>query len=203
MRHFRLCLLAMTSLFVAGCDQSESYQVGASQAYGKVLAAAYASGISPLPTGLAANGVQVRFNSIPTDRTAYWSFVKDGKELGRVNVAVTGDDASSEVSFNYADGDGASSSDAVARQVKQHMPVLVTEAVDASIESRPVNKDLVLTADNLTALALMGNVMNDASSAMDRAMKEQEERSRLRDAEISVSTAQHTSTQPMMDLDGN
>ena len=199
----RFTMLAAAMAVLAGCGSSESYDVGASQAYSKVLGAAMSESIATLPVGLTANDVSVRFQSIPTDRTAYWLYTKGGKEIGRVNVAVEGDEASSTVSYNYAEGEGAGEFDKIARQVKQHMPMLVTEAVDATIEARPVDAELKKNADKLTMMALMGDMMNDASSAMDQAVREQEQRSRMRDAERSVSSAPSTSTQPMMDLDGN
>lgn len=199
----RFTMLAAAMAVLAGCGSSESYDVGASQVYSKVLSAAMSDSIATLPVGLSANNVSVRFQSIPTDRTAYWLYTKGGKEIGRVNVAVEGDEGSSTVSYNYAEGEGAGEFDKIARQVKQHMPMLVAEAVDANIEARPVDGELNKNADKLTMMALMGDMINGASSAMDEAVRKQEERSRMRDAERSVSTSQQTATQPMMDLKSN
>lgn len=199
----RFTMLAAAMAVLAGCGSSESYDVGASQVYSKVLSAAMSDSIATLPVGLSANNVSVRFQSIPTDRTAYWLYTKGGKEIGRVNVAVEGDEGSSTVSYNYAEGEGAGEFDKIARQVKQHMPMLVAEAVDANIEARPVDGELKKNADKLTMMALMGDMINGASSAMDEAVRKQEERSRMRDAERSVSTSQQTATQPMMDLKSN
>lgn len=202
----RMLLMTAAAVALAGCDRSEDYPLGVSETYGKVLSSAFSQGISPLPVGLAGADVSVRFQSMPTDRTAYWLFSKKGRELGRVTVAVSGDDAESTVSLDYAEGPGAEEFAKVARQVERHMPNLVAEAVDAGIEGRTPDEAMKKEADKATSLALVGAMMDDVQVSMDSAVARFDAQARERTHAANSRRAREATanaTKPMMRLDGN
>ena len=202
MRKFAVAILA-AAFALSACNKEESYEVGASDLFAALGSANYQKGLSPLPVGLMGAEVKVNFQSFPGDRTAYWAFTRNGKEIARINAAVEGDDSASSVSYSYAAGPAAGEFDKIERQIEAHMPLLVAEAVDAKVENRPVDNGMLASADQLTATALMGDMMKDVSASMEQAVAEFDARDKER--EISrinsqAREAQTSSTQPAVDL---
>jgi hypothetical protein len=190
------CLLAMT---LSACDgTSEAYAVGSSDAYYTLSESGYSRGIYPLPAGLAAMKVDLTFGTAPTDQTAYWKFTRDGKEIGRVNALVDGDATSSTISYNYARGDADEVK--LERLVHQFMPQLISETVDAKIENRAYDAKLRDYADTMTAMATIKTTILNASAAMDKAVKESDERLISYRAQAGVDSARRSSAKPTTDL---
>ena len=188
------CALALT---LSACtERSQSYKVSSADAYSTLAGAGYADGIYPLPSGLIAMNVAMSFEAIPTDQTAYWKFTRDGQEIARVNAVVEGDGASSKISYSYAPGAGAGANEKLERLIKQYMPPLIDEAVDAKIERRPIDRAMKSQADALTLASNASSMMRSASAAMDKAVTDQE----AGHAGSEAASAKYDSTKPSTDL---
>jgi hypothetical protein len=201
MRKYLMLAACAAALALSACtERSESYTVPSADAYAKLAGAGYAEGIYPLPSGLAGADVSLSFEAVPTDQTAVWKFTRDGKEVARVNAVVEGDGKSSKISYSYAAGDGAAANEKVERQIKQFMPMLIAEAVDARIENRPIDRMMKNNADAMTMTAMVGDMMAGASAAMDKAVKEQNARHEASAGSSDAASAKYNSTKPTTDL---
>lgn len=162
----RFLAVAVAALALVACDNSESYELGASETFARVLGSASTPTIASMPTGLQAMSVTSSFSSIPTDRTAYWTFNRKGQEIARINVLVTGDEETSKVSYSYAEGPGAAANEKLARLIKQHMSVLVTEAVDSAVDKRAADGTLRGTADAMTIAASTSLLLDEGNAEL-------------------------------------
>jgi len=195
----RLLLLGVATLLLAGCG-GEKYQVPASQAYTTLTGVGTPSAFYPLPGGL--NDVSVRFEALPADNAVQWHFTHEGDDLAKIVAMVepSGDDASN-VSVFYVEGSAPDENwrnGAVRNQLSAGVYQLVTEAVDARLENRSVDQTFVATVRNNITMASMGGMMNDASSAMDKAVERQKERERERESQGA--TNPYGATKPATDL---
>ena len=129
-------LAAVAALALSACtESSEDYQIGVTDAWSKLSSAGYAIGTWATPQGLTGVDVRPTFQSFPGERTAYWKFTRKGTELGRINVVVEGDAASSTVSMSYAKGDTSGDNAKLEPLIRQFAQPLFVDAVDAAVEA--------------------------------------------------------------------
>ena len=194
-------LAASAALALSACtESSETYQVGASQAWSKLSSAGYAISTYGMPMGLKSVDVKPTFESFPGERTAYWKFVRNGTELGRINVVVDGDDTSSTVSMSYAKGNVSGEDAKLEPLLRQFARHLFVEAVDAEIEGRPRDEDMKSMADIQSMTQTSGQMMNETLGSMSKRRAEAREQMRQVQGEVAAQTAQHTSTRPTTNL---
>lgn len=200
MRKF-LTIAAAAALALSACtESSESYEIGASQAWSKLSSAGYAISTYGMPMGLKSVDVKPTFESFPGERTAYWKFVRNGTELGRINVVVDGDDTSSTVSMSYAKGNVSGEDAKLEPLLRQFARHLFVEAVDAEIEGRPRDEDMKSMADIQSMTQTSGQMMNETLGSMSKRRAEAREQMRQVQGEVAAQTAQHTSTRPTTNL---
>ena len=200
MRKF-LTIAAAAALALSACtESSESYEIGASQAWSKLSSAGYAIGTYGMPMGLKSVDVRPTFESFPGERTAYWKFMRNGTELGRINVVVEGDDTSSTVSMSYAKGNVSGEDAKLEPLLRQYARPLFVEAVDAEIEGRPREEGMKSMADMQSMTQTSGQMMNETLGSMSKRRAESREQMRQVQGEVAAKTAQHTSTRPMTNL---
>lgn len=206
-RAILLPALAAVTLSLAGCGGvEESYEVPVSDAWAKVSSTAYGAASFGVPVGLAGADVRASFESFPGERTGYWKFSRKGKELGRLNVAVDGDTASSTVSYNYARGDVAAADQQAEKLVRQYAQPLIVEAIDSTIEGRARDEQMKRQADAQSTTAMMGQLFNDVDKSMNEAVAsfDEQERARKRSkANKAVREARTNATKPMVSLGGS
>lgn len=203
MRKFLMTAAAAVALTLSACtERSESYAIGASEAWSKLSSAGYAASAFGVPNGLRAADVNASFESA-ADRTGYWKFTRNGRELGRINVAVEGDETSSTVSYSYAKGDVTDEDKKAEQMVRQYSQLLVVEAIDASIEGRARDEQMKHYADAQSSTAMIGQMMKDVDKSMNEAVKRFDEQDRQREVSRINSQARATrtnSTRPTTDL---
>lgn len=203
MRKFLTIAAVTAALALSACtERSESYQVGASEAWAKVSSAGYAAAAFGVPSGLRGADVNASFESA-ADRTGYWKFTRKGKELGRLNVAVDGDETSSTVSYSYARGDVGAEDKKAEQMVRQYSQLLVVEAIDSSIEGRARDEEMKRMADAQSSAAMIGTMMKDVDKSMNEAVKRFDEQDRQREASAAsaaVAKARANSAKPTTDL---
>ena len=208
MRKFLMIAGIGLALSLSACGEtSETYQVGVSDAWSKLASSGYAVSSFGMPSGLLAMDVQASFESVPGDSAAYWTFTRKGKELGRLNVAVEGDQSSSTVSYSYAKGDVSGEDEKIEQVIRQVAQPLFVEAVDATIENRSSDQNMRKTADAESTKQLIGQAVEETYSAINKARKESEETWAARDAEDAARaaddaahSAQQSSSKPTTDL---
>lgn len=194
-------LAAAAALALSACtESSETYQIGASQAWSKLSSASYAIGTYGMPMGLKSVDVRPTFESFPGERTAYWKFMRNGTELGRINLVVEGDDTSSTVSMSYAKGNVSGEDAKLEPLLRQYARHLFVEAVDAEIEGRPREEGMKSMADMQSMTQTSGQMMNETFGSMSKRRAESREQLRQVQGEVAVQTAQHTSTRPTTSL---
>ena len=207
MRALAIPALAACALALAGCGgSSEEYPVGASAAWSKVSGAGYAAAGYGLPSGLLGADVRASFESFPGERTGYWKFTRKGQELGRLNVVVEGDEASSTVSYSYDQGDVAKADEQAERLLRQYAQPLIVEAIDSTIENRARDAQMKRHADAQTSTAMIGQMMKDVDSSLNEAVKNFDEQERQRErskANQAVRDARANAAKPMVTLGGN
>ena len=196
-------LAACAALALSACtESSETYPIGASQAWSKLMSAGSSIGTYGMPSGLMSVGVRPTFQSFPGDRTAYWKFMRKGTELGRINLVVEGDEASSTVSMSYAKGNVAGDDAKLEPLIRQFAQPLFVDAVDAQIEGRAREEGMKSMADAQSMTQTSGMMMNDMWGKMGERKKEAKEMMRQVQGEVAVQTSQHTSTRPTTSLSG-
>ena len=201
MRKFLMAAVFAVALSVSACtDTSDTYKVSATDAWSKVMSNGYAASAFAVPTGLLANDVRASFESFPGDRTAYWKFTRKGKELGRINIAVEGDDASSTISYSYAKGDVADEDKKAEQMVRQYSPMLITEAMDAKFDNRQPDPNMKRVADAQSMSAMVGKMMKEANAEMDKAIADMKSGEIRSDGEAAAQSAKYNSTKPTTDL---
>ena len=194
-------LAACAALALSACtESSETYPIGASQAWSKLMSAGSSIGTYGMPSGLMSVGVRPTFQSFPGDRTAYWKFMRKGTELGRINLVVEGDEASSTVSMSYAKGNVAGDDAKLEPLIRQFAQPLFVDAVDAQIEGRAREEGMKSMADAQSMTQTSGMMMNDMWGKMGERKKEAKEMMRQVEGEVAVQTSQHTSTRPTTSL---
>lgn len=198
-----IILAASAALALSACtESSETYAIGASQAWSKLSSAGYSIGTYGMPAGLKSVDVSSTFQSFPGERTAYWKFTRKGTELGRINVVVEGDDASSTVSMSYAKGDVSGENAKLEPLIRQFAQPLFVDAVDAQIEGRPREEGVKSMADVQSMTQTSGQMMNETWAKMGDRKKEAKEMMRQVEGEVAVKTSQQTSTRPTTSLSG-
>ena len=202
MRKFLMSVACAAALCLSACDASETYPVSVSDAWAKVSSGGYSAISYGVPVGLLGANVNASFESFPGDRTGYWKFTRKGKELGRLNVAVEGDETSSTISYSYAAGDVAEEDKKVEQMIRQYSQSLLAEAIDARMENRSPDMGRKNHADAQTSMAMIGSMMKDASAAMDEAIKKQDEDWAQVEGEAAARSAKYTSTKPTTNLSG-
>ena len=202
MRKFLMTAACAAGLSLSACDTSETYPVSVSDAWAKVSSNGYAATSFGVPAGLLGADVRASFESFPGDRTGYWKFTRKGKELGRLNVAVEGDETSSTISYSYAGGNISEEDKKFEQMIRQYSNSLLAEAIDAKMENRSPDMGRKNQADAQTMMATVGNMMKGASDAMDEAVKKQEEASSTIEREAGAMSAKYNSTKPTTDLSG-
>ena len=188
----KLLLITATALIfsLSACTEAgEAYQVGVDEVWSKVASSGYAVSAFGLPSGLLGANVQASFESSPGDRTAFWKFTRNSKELGRLNVAVEGDQASSKVSYSYAEGDVSGDDQKIGQAIRQISQPLFVEAVDATIENRQPQQNMKSLADAESTKQLIGQAVTETYSAIGKAKKESDELWKQRDAEMAMDQA--------------
>ena len=194
-------LAAAAALALSACtESSETYPIGASEAWSKLSGASYAIGTYGMPMGLKSVDVRATFESFPGERTAYWKFMRNGTELGRINLVVEGDDTSSTVSTSYAKGDVSGEDAKLEPLLRQYARHLFVEAVDAEIEGRAREEGMKSMADMQSMTQTSGQMMNETFGSMSKRRAEAKEQMRQVQGEVAVQTAQHTSTRPTTSL---
>lgn len=188
-KHLLMAATAFTLSLSACAESGETYPVSVDEAWSKVSSSGYAASAYGLPLGLVGVNVQASFESSPGDRTAYWKFTRNGKDLGRVNVAVEGDQTSSKVSYSYVDGDVSGDNQKIGQTIRQIAQPLLVEAVDAAIENRSPEQRMKSVADAESTKQLIGHAMKETYSAIGKAQKESEKLWEQRDAEIAADQA--------------
>lgn len=192
---------AVAALAVSACtESSEDYKVGASEAWSKLSSAGFSIGTYGTPAGLNYVNVKPTFESFPGERTAYWKFMRDGIELGRINVVVEGDQSSSTVSMSYAKGDTSGENAKLEPLIRQYAQPLFVDAVDAAIEGRPREEGMKSMADVQSATQTSGQMMNETWGKMGKHKAEAKEQLRRVQGDVAAQTAQHTSTRPTTSL---
>lgn len=198
-----MILAASAALALSACtESSESYPIGASEAWSKLASAGYSIGTYGLPAGLKSVDVSSTFQSFPGERTAYWKFMRKGTELGRINLVVEGDEASSTVSMSYAKGNVAGDDAKLEPLIRQFAQPLFVDAVDAQIEGRAREEGVKSMADTQSMTQTSGMMMNDMWGKMGEKKKEAKEKMRQAEGQVAAATAQHTSTRPTTSLSG-
>ena len=203
----RTPFLMALALALAGCGggSAETYPAPVSDTWSKVSANAYSAAAFAVPVGLAGAEVRAVFESFPGERTGYWKFVRKGRELGRLTVAVDGDPSESEVRFAYERGDVGDEDRNVERLVRQYSQPLIVEAIDSAIENRARDESARRVADQQTATALVGDMFRefDASHKEAVARFDEQERERKRSkANQAVREARTNATKPHVNLGG-
>jgi hypothetical protein len=203
MRKFLMIAAAAAALTLSACtERSESYAVGASEAWSKVTGAGYAAASFGVPSGLRGADVNATFESA-ADRTGYWKFTRQGRELGRLNVAVEGDETSSTVSYSYAKGNVGDEDKKAEQMVRQYSQLLVVEAIDSSIEGRARDEEMKRMADAQSSAAMIGSMMKEVDKSMNEAVKRFDAQDRQREVSAINSqarAARTNSTRPTTDL---
>lgn len=207
MRKVMMMATAVALSLSACTETSETYQVGVSDAWSKLASSGYAVSSFGMPSALLAMDVQASFESIPGDSTAYWAFTRNGKELGRLNVAVEGDQSSSTVSYSYAKGDVSGEDEKIEQVIRQVAQPLFVEAVDATIENRSSDQNMRKMADAESTKQLIGQAVKETYSAIGKAHKESQEKWARQDAEMAAEqandaalSAKDNSARPTTDL---
>lgn len=199
MRKSLMTAACAVALSLSACtESSETYAVGVDDAWPKLTSAGMGAVPFAVPSGLLGADVRVAFEVIPTDRTAYWKFTRNGKELGRVNVAMEGDQTSSTVSYSYAQAELADEDMKAEQMIRQFSQSLIVEAVDAKFENRDRDQDMKNLADAQTAMTMSGQMMRDASKAMDEAVEKS--KAREKESEARAAMNPHNATKPTTDL---
>jgi hypothetical protein len=196
----RKLVVGIAALLLSACGGGETYQVAPVTAFTALSGIGTPSGMSPLPGGLSP--VSVNFESVPADNTVQWLFTHEGDDIARIVARVTPDgDAASNVTVEYVQGQAPDENwrNAQARRlIQQQIHRLVVEAVDSTMESRPFNEELRADVRRSVAMNSIGSMMQDASTAMDEAVKKQKERRAA--AENAGSTSPYAATKPATDL---
>lgn len=208
MRKFLMATATAVALSLSACGEtSETYQVGVNDAWSKVASAGYAASSFGVPSALLGFDVRASFESTPADRTAYWVFTRKGNELGRLNVAVEGDQASSTLTYSYAAGNVSGEDEKIEQVIRQVAQPLFVEAVDATIENRSPDEKMKKSADAQSTKQLIGQAVNETYSAINKARLEAEEKWAAQDAEMAAQaaedaafSAQQNSGKPTTDL---
>ena len=203
MRKYLMAAACAVALTLSACDTSESYKVSVSDAWVKVSSSGFAATSYGVPAGLLASDVRASFESFPGDRTGYWKFTRKGKELGRLNVAVEGDETSSTVSYSYAKGDITAEDKKAEQMVRQYSPMLIAEAMDAKFDNRTPDPDMKSAADAQSMTAMVGSMMKEVDKSMNEAVKNFDEQDRQRELSTLNSQARNArtnSTKPTTDL---
>ena len=185
MRKILLLGVTAVALSLSACNQpGETYQAGVDATWSKVVSSGYGVSSFALPSTVKSFDVQTNFQSSPGDRTAYWAFTRNGKELGRLNVAVEGDQASSTISYTYAKGEVAGEDEKIEQVIRQVAQPLFVEAVDAAIEDRARDETLKSVADAESTKLLIGQAVKESYSAINEARKESDARWAAREQEL-------------------
>lgn len=194
-------LAAVAAIALSACtESSEDYKIGASQAWSKLSSAGYSIGTYGTPSGLLFVNVKPMFESFPGERTAYWKFMREGVELGRINVVVEGDEATSTVSMSYAKGDTSGENGKLEPLIRQFAQPLFVDAVDAAIEDRAREEDMKAMADMQSATQTSGLMMNETFGQMGKRRVETKEALRRAQGDAAARTAQYSSTRPTTNL---
>ena len=196
-----MTLAAAAALSLAGCtESSEDYKIGASEAWSKLSSAGYSIGSYATPAGLLYVQVKPTFESFPGERTAYWKFMREGVELGRINVVVEGDQQSSTVSMSYAKGDTSGDNAKLEPLIRQYAQPLFVDAVDAAIEGRERESSVKEMADVQSATQTSGMMMKETFGQMGKQRAEAKEAMRQMEGRVAAQTAQYSSTRPTTNL---
>lgn len=195
----RRLTIGLAALLLSACG-GEVYPIPATQAYLTLSGIGTPSGMSPLPGGL--HPVTVRFESLPGDNMVQWKFSHNGDDLARIVAQVTAEgDTSSNVRVAYVKGDAPDDKwrNGQARGlIEREIQRLVVEAVDAKLEQRPVNDELRREVTRQVTMASIGAVMDDVSTSIDKAVKEQKKREAVRGSASAANP--YNATKPSTDL---
>jgi hypothetical protein len=205
MRQFLMMAVCAAALSLSACDTSETYPVSVTDAWAKVSSGGYSAITYGLPAGLHMAEVRASFESFPGDRTGYWKFTRKGKELGRLNVAVEGDETSSTISYSYAGGDISDEDKKSEQMIRQFSQTLLAEAIDARMENRSPDMGRKSHADAQSSAAMMGAMMKQVDKSMSDAAAQFEQADRdaaAGQAHSQVVQAKANSTKPTTDLSG-
>ena len=197
MRKYMTAAACAAALSLSACtESSETYAVPVTDAWSKLASAGMGAESFAVPSGLLGADVRARFETIPTDSTGYWKFTRNGKELGRVNVAVEGDQESSTISYSYTAGEISEEDEKAERMIRQYSQPLIVEAVDARFEDRERDSLMKSQADAHTAMAMSGQMMKDVHASMEEHIKKSKER----EAASANAGSRYDATRPATDL---
>ena len=205
MRKYLMAAACAAALSLSACDMSENYPVSVSDAWAKVSSNGYSAISYGVPAGLQMAQIRTTFESFPGDRTGYWKFTRNGKELGRLNVAVEGDESESTISYSYAVGDIGQEDKKADQMVRQYAQTLLAEAIDAKMENRSPDMDRKKHADVQSSAAMMGTMMKDVNKSMNEAAAQFDQWDReeaASKAHSAVIQAKTNSTKPTTNLSG-
>lgn len=195
----RRLVVGIAALLLAGCG-GEDYPIAPTQAYLALSEIGTPSVMDPMPAGLAP--VSVHFEALPGDNSVQWLFTHDGDDLGRIVAKVTPNgDAASTVTIDYVEGSAPDENwrNGSARGwIKSGAYRLVAEAVDAKMEKRSFDMAVRQSVAAEVAAASAGAMMQDASSAMDKAVERQKQA--VKESESRAASNPYAATKPTTDL---
>lgn len=184
--HRRPTVAAALALLLSACGAEESYAIPAAEATTMLAGLGTSPAISPMPAPL--NQVTTRFEALPDGQSVQWAFIgNEGQDLGRILATVkpSGEQAS-KVSVHYVKGSapgGRWMTDQVRAEIEKHMPRLLTEAVDSTLEGRAFDMALRGEVEEAIKAGLTATMFQGIHSEMKKSIEESDAKSRVWDAE--------------------
>lgn len=182
---FRVFLLGGVSILISACQAGEEYPMPAAQATSLLATLAHNPAVSPMPAPL--NAVTNRFES-SSDGSVQWAFIgNEGQDLGRIVATVAPSGAqSSRVSVHYVKGTapgGRWMTDQVRAEIERHMPRLLTEAVDSTLDRRPFDMAIREQVEEAIRAGLIGTMFQGIHSELKKSIDEADVKRDWDDAE--------------------
>lgn len=195
----RKMMLGLAALLLTSCG-GETYPIAPTAAFEALSGIGTPSGLDPLPGGLSP--VSVNFEAVAADNAVQWLFSHDGDDIGRIVAQVTpeGDEAST-VSVYYLEGKAPDENwrNGSARNlIENYIQRLVVEAVDSTLESRPMDEAIKMDVLMKVSTASMSSMMKDVSASMDEHIAN--EKAAEKEMEARAATNPYAATRPSTDL---
>lgn len=185
LRFYRAILLGSAALLTSGCNAGEEYPMPAAQATAMLATLADNPAVAPMPAPL--NAVTNRFEASP-DGSVHWTFIgNEGQDLGRIVATVTpSGEQASNVLVHYVKGSASGGrwmTDQVRAEIERHMPRLLTEAVDSTLDGRSFNMALRGEVEEAIKAGLTATMFQGIHSELRKSIDEADATERERDAE--------------------
>ena len=160
-------VVAICSLFLAlsACRNAreETYDRDVAQTWSRLSSSGQAASGYALLGPIAAMNVRVVFQTLP-DRTASWSFARDGKEIARVEATVTGNKQESTISYRYSAGGAARQFPKVEDAISAFSYDLLVGGIHAGIERRPLDLALKDQAEAQAMMIVAQDIFKEAAN---------------------------------------